>query len=96
MTSLCSVCAPLKSKSPTGCVSTAKVGIRHIIIFNKRRISFPRVTYSNVQAIKVIFICLSYSLANFYHILPGLGSGYFATDGQSASLSWCQVPIWGK
>jgi hypothetical protein len=22
------------------------------------------------------------------------GSGYFATDGQYASLSWCQAPIW--
>jgi hypothetical protein len=25
-----------------------------------------------------------------------LGSGYFATDGQSASLSWYRAPIWGS
>jgi hypothetical protein len=25
----------------------------------------------------------------------GSGSGYFASDGQSASLSWCRALIWG-
>jgi hypothetical protein len=29
------------------------------------------------------------------HNYSGSGSGYFATDGQTASLSWCRAPIWG-
>jgi hypothetical protein len=31
-------------------------------------------------------------IATWEAVHSGLGSGYFATDGQSASLSWCEAP----
>jgi hypothetical protein len=35
------------------------------------------------------------SQREFLHKNTDSGSFYFATDGQSTSLSWCRAPIWG-
>jgi hypothetical protein len=46
----------------------------------------------NIYAIFLLF------LKSMYYIAvpnPESNRSYITTDGQSASLSWCQAPIWG-
>jgi hypothetical protein len=53
----------------------------------------------NLQSQIPVFISPRNSVAQLYSRTLGCvlssGSGYFATDGQSASLSWCRAPMWG-
>jgi hypothetical protein len=46
-----------------------------------------------------VLFCLPYLLAAISHLTHGSKcqslSKYITTDGQSASLSWCQAPMWG-
>jgi hypothetical protein len=54
-----------------------------------------RCPLANTQQFNYSSISSQPSLQNLTKLIQSQSQSYVTTDGQSASLSWCQAPIWG-